>query len=252
MQKRVVPIWGRLLDIFFPRRCPVCYQPVDRRDTKYEGLCCSRCYVKLSFVTGATCFRCGKPIGKQEQEYCGDCLTKKRNFDTGVALLHYSSPISSRLMAKIKYENGREYADFLAMEMVRRHGDRIRSWKAECIIPVPIHSRKKKIRGYNQAEVLAQRLGRLLDIPVEAQALCRKTNTKALKELTGQERFQNLKDAFVATPYAREYRRVILLDDIFTTGSTAYMCTKSLREAGVKKIFLVNFCIGSESEAENA
>ena len=166
MQESVVPVMGRLLDIFFPRRCPVCYQPVDRRDTKHDGLCCSTCYPKLSFVAGATCFRCGKPIGDREQEYCRDCKVKKRNFETGVALLYYTAPVSARLLAKLKYQNGREFADFLAVEMVHRKGAQIRSWQAECIIPVPLHPAKKRSRGYNQAEVLARRLGRLMQIPV--------------------------------------------------------------------------------------
>jgi len=228
----------------WPRRCPVCFDIVSNQGNLHNGLCCNSCYPKIRFVGGATCLKCGAMLSRQEDAYCPECRRKKRDFVQGVALMDYTCEAAARLLWKVKYENGREFADFLAEEMVMRYGAQIRRWQAEVILPVPVHKSKKRERGYNQAEVLAKKLGKKLEIPVDARALVRVKKTVAQKKLGLQERLDNLQGAFAATQRAAAYRRVILLDDIFTTGSTAHVCIAQLKNAGVQEVYLVNYSIG--------
>ena len=237
-------IGGVLTELIWPRRCPVCFDIVSKPGNLHDNLCCNECYPKIRFVGGATCMKCGAMLMRKEDEYCSECRTKYRNFVQGIALMDYTCEAAAHLLWKLKYENGREYADFLVAEMVARYGARIREWQAEVILPVPVHKSKKRERGYNQAEVLAKKLGKKLGIPVDPKALVRVKKTVAQKKLGLQERLDNLQGAFSATKRAAGYRRVILLDDIFTTGSTAHVCASQLLGRGVQEVYLVNFSIG--------
>lgn len=241
-------VWKRIgetiAEWIWPRRCPVCFDIVSKNGNLHNGLCCNNCYPKIRFVGGATCLKCGAMLIREEDEYCPECRAKERNFVQGIALMDYTCEAAAHLLWKLKYENGREFADFLTEEMVSRYGGRIRNWQAEVILPVPIHKSKKRERGYNQAEVLAKKLGMRLEIPVDPKALTRVKKTVAQKKLNLQERLDNLQGAFAATDRAAGYRRVILLDDIFTTGSTAHVCAAQLIKAGVQEVYLVNYSIG--------
>ncbi|MBO7514587.1 MAG: ComF family protein [Lachnospiraceae bacterium] len=233
-----------VMQLIWPRRCPVCFDIVSKAGNLHGGLCCNTCYPKIRFVGGATCLKCGAMLIREEDEYCPECRSKERNFVQGIALMDYTCEAAAHLLWKLKYENGREFADFLTEEMVSRYGARIQSWQAEVILPVPIHKSKKRERGYNQAEVLAKKLGGKLGIPVDPKALVRVKKTVAQKKLNLQERLDNLQGAFAATDRAKAYRRVILLDDIFTTGSTAHVCVSQLLKKGVQEVYLVNYSIG--------
>ena len=232
------------MQLIWPRRCPVCFDIVSNAGNLHNGLCCNACYPKIRFVGGATCYKCGAMLIRKEDEFCSECRTKNRNFVQGIALMDYTCEAAAHLLWKLKYENGREFATFLTEEMIARYGAQIQNWQAEVILPVPVHKSKKRERGYNQAEDLAKKLGRKLGIPVDTKVLVRVKKTVAQKKLGLQERLDNLQGAFSATDRAAAYRRVILLDDIFTTGSTAYVCVSQLLTKGVQEVYLVNYSIG--------
>ena len=199
---------------------------------------CPECRKKLSFVSGPWCLKCGKELETQDTEYCLGCRKGKRSFEFGAALLNYNE-ISARSMAQIKYQNRREYLDYYSEEMVRRLGHRISRMKAQILVPVP---------GYNQAEELAVRLGKLTGIPVCTQALVRIKKTAPQKELTAGERLKNLEKAFAVR---KEFLPpgtdgVILVDDIYTTGSTAEACSRVLKSAGVRRVYVLSVCIGGD------
>ena len=161
--------------------------------------------------------------------------------------LNYNE-ISARSMAQIKYQNRREYLDYYSEEMVRRLGHRISRMKAQFLVPVPVHPARKRQRGYNQAEELAVRLGKLTGIPVCTQALVRIKKTAPQKELTAGERLKNLEKAFAVR---KEFLPpgtdgVILVDDIYTTGSTAEACSRVLKSAGVRRVYVLSVCIGGD------
>lgn len=230
---------GFFVELLFPRRCPVCDGIVVPRG----GLICAGCVRKLSFVKGAVCKRCGKEIASREAEFCFDCTKHRRSFEYGRALVNYDA-VAKKSMAKIKYGNKREYLDFYAEALCMRYGKEIMRMEADALVPVPVHPSRRRQRGFNQAEVLAEGIGRRLGIAVCGEVLRREKKTAPQKELGPQERLKNLEEAFAAGAVPEWLERVILVDDIYTTGSTIEACTRALKRAGVKKVYFLSICIG--------
>ena len=232
-----------ILDLIYPRRCPVCGGVLPFG----ESGACPDCAGELSFVAQPACMGCGKELGQSgpgrfsQEEYCPDCLRCRRSFSGGIALLNYNDA-ARKVMAGLKYKNQRDYADFLAAEMTKRHGRQILRLGADALVPVPVHKRRRRERGYNQAELLAKGLSRRLPIPVK-RLLLRVEYTEAQKKLGYEARQKNEERAFRAVHAAR-IGRALLVDDIYTTGATAEACTKALLSAGVSQVFLLNMAVG--------
>ena len=225
-------------DLLFPRRCPVCggvAMPKGR-------LICPACLKQLSFVSSPACMKCGKEIGSREQEYCADCIRRKKSFTRGFALLNYDSRAAVS-MAAVKYHNKREYLDFYARAAALRFEKQFRQAGIQVIVPVPVHASRLKTRGFNQAAVLAEKLSAELGIPWE-ELLIRVKKTDPQKSLGSAERLKNLRGAFEAEQEAGKWERVLLVDDIYTTGSTAEICSRALLKPGVKQVFVFAVCIG--------
>lgn len=225
-------------DLLFPRRCPVCggvAMPKGR-------LICLACLKQLSFVSSPACMKCGKEIGSREQEYCADCIRRKKSFTRGFALLNYDSRAAVS-MAAVKYHNKREYLDFYARAAALRFEKQFRQAGIQVIVPVPVHASRLKTRGFNQAAVLAEKLSAELGIPWE-ELLIRVKKTDPQKSLGSAERLKNLRGAFEAEQEAGKWERVLLVDDIYTTGSTAEICSRALLKTGVKQVFVFAVCIG--------
>ena len=122
-------------------------------------------------------------------------------------------------------------------------GTQIKRWNPDILVPVPMTCRKKRIRGFNQAEDLAEKIGELLQIPVAAGLAVKKRETKSQKKLNAAERMRNLKDAFQITESVRGLR-ILIVDDVYTTGSTIETLAECLKESGAGKIYFVTLCIG--------
>ena len=120
----------------------------------------------------------------------------------------------------------------------------IQRWKPEAIVPVPITARKQKIRGFNQSEYLAEGIGEIYKIPVLSQAVVRLEERKAQKELSAKERRRNLKHAFQIGKNFKACKTVLLVDDVYTTGSTVDAVAEVLKENGVERIYFLTLCQG--------
>ena len=114
----------------------------------------------------------------------------------------------------------------------------------DVILPVPIHPKRRRQRGYNQAEVLARALSSLSGLPADTKSLARVRNTVPQKQLTAAERASNLKGAFRVSGKNLKGMSVLLVDDIYTTGATADAAAKTLKESGVKAVYVVCVAIG--------
>lgn len=235
-----------MFDLLFPRRCPVCHGIVVPRG----GLICPGCISKLSFVKSPTCKTCGKEVLHPRIEYCFDCTKRPKSFRFGLALLNYDERARAS-MARIKYKNKREYLDFYGRALALKYGERLERSGAQALIPVPVHPSRRRARGFNQAEELARAISRSLkeerglELPVRTDVLFRVKKTAPQKELTASERFKNLIQAFEVSEEAADgLTDVILVDDIYTTGSTAEACTRLLLRAGVKNVYVLTICIG--------
>lgn len=228
-----------LQKILYPPSCPLCGELIPIS----SGTVCKVCRAELSYIQQPVCLRCGKEIMDEEQELCEDCSNHTRSYIRGFPAMNYVTPLSESV-ADFKYHNRRDYAEFYAQEIVRCRGREILAVNPEALIPVPIHNAKLKKRGYNQAEVLAQEIGNILHIPVDTQVIQRCVNTIPQKTLNQEEREKNLKNAFISTDKIVKYKRVILVDDIYTTGATIEACTNILKDKGITDVYYTSICIG--------
>ena len=230
-----------ILSLFYPRRCPVCQDIVTPRGEKI----CPECRRRITFIEEPVCRKCGREIPYPEEEYCDTCRQYPRSFEAGISLMRYDR-VGQASMQGFKYHGRPEYGAYYMEEMAARHGAWIRSRRADALIPVPIHKSRRRQRGYNQAEVLAKELSRLTGIPALPTVLIRTKKTVAQKKLGGRERQLNLQRAMEVKNLPADVRRVILIDDIYTTGSTAEACTRVLKAAGVEAVFVLTVCMVGE------
>lgn len=227
-----------LLNLAFPRRCPVCDDIVPAA----EGLICRSCREKLQYIMEPRCRRCGKQIFDESKTFCSDCMNRKHVFDYGYALYDYQSMRKS--IYRFKYGGRCEYAEFYAEDLFEKLKEEIRMMEADSIVPVPIHASKRRTRGYNQAELIAAGLSRLTGIPMYPDYVKRVKKTVPLKELELNERQNNLKKAFNISSDVVKLNKTILVDDIYTTGSTLDAVALELKRHGVKNVYFIALCIG--------
>ena len=230
---------GRILtDLLFPRRCPVCDRPVK----PFGRDICDGCREALVLVREPRCLKCGKQLQDPGAEYCYDCGRRRHLFDRGAAL--YSYPCIRQTIYRFKYAGRREYAEFLGRALTENLGAMILSWHPDALVPVPLHPDRERKRGYNQAALLAQELGKRLDIPVLSGWLVRVKNTSPQKELQGAARQNNLKKAFKIVQDDVKLNTIVIIDDIYTTGSTIDAAALECRTAGVRRVFFITLAIG--------
>ena len=237
MEKLRKPM-GFIIQLLFPRRCPVC----DGIATPFGERICAGCAPKLRLLAAPYCMRCGKKL-QAEGEFCKDCTEKGHAFIRGRALYEYESARAS--IYRLKYEGRREYAEFFGEEMAYYLGGFIRGVKPDALIPVPLHKKRMRQRGYNQSALLAGVLGTRLGIPVEGKILRRIRNTVPLKLLNPKERQNNLKRAFIIEKNDVKLKTVIVVDDIYTTGSTVDEIARTLMGAGVERVYFVTLACGA-------
>ena len=233
----------KFLEILYPLECPVCQKLLSGREEKNKGIHAA-CYRRLKRIQEPMCRKCGKPVLSQQQEYCYDCVKRPGSFESGHGLWLYDRCSSDSIFA-YKYGRKREYAAFYIKALVHFYGEWIRECRVQQLVPVPVSRQKKRQRGFNQAELLAEGIGEALHIPVNARGLVRIHSTAPQKELGKEERRKNLEKAFQADAARfKGVKRVLLIDDIYTTGSTVEYCTRALKKVGVEKVWFLTLCIG--------
>ena len=191
---------------------------------------------------------CGRPVLSDLVEYCFDCEKKKKRGDEdtffqGKSLLLYKGVVK-QTMYRFKYSNKREYGTFFAELAMEKWGEWLFRCEIDAIVPVPMFRRKKRMRGYNQAEVFGRELAKYLRVPMDRNVVIRKKDTRPMKELNVIERENNLRNAFQIARNIVKYKKILLVDDIYTTGSTADEVSRVLLEAGVEKIYFLSICMG--------
>jgi ComF family protein len=187
--------------------------------------------------------RCGKTVENPEEEYCGDCVAIPKHFVRGFPVFSYEEPVKSALY-DFKYKNQRNYAGFFADCIYQYYGEHLQKIKLEGLVPVPVHPHKKRSRGYNQAELLAVELGKRLGLPAYGDYLLREVDTNPQKELGDKARMKNIKNAFKISPNAIKLKKILLVDDIYTSGATVDACTCALQEFGVDEVYYTSVAIG--------
>ena len=224
--------------MLYPKTCCFCGKISEKE-------ICSSCAKKVIYVREPRCKKCGKPVRYEEQEYCQDCRKQNFCYEQGRSIWLHKEPVSASIY-RFKYQNRRSYGKFYAKEMFRLYGELIRNWEIDLIVPVPLHWKRKRIRGYNQAEVVARYLGEYMRIPVDANVVKRTVYTEPQKQLDNKERRRNLKHAFELKKSWKTARKILLIDDIYTTGSTIDAISRVLCEKGRNKVWFLTISIGQD------
>lgn len=228
------------MDLVFPRKCPLCSEIVIPKDKK----ACTSCIEKLPFITEPRCKRCSKPVTVQEQEYCYDCIKARHHYESGFAVFLYQGNIKKSLM-DYKFRGLKQYVDFYVEQLIIHLGEKLNHLHFDFMIPVPLHNRKLRMRGFNQSELIAQGLSEYLQIPVRNDILLRTRFTTPQKTLDPKERLQNMIEAFdIRNSREVNNKKILIVDDIYTTGSTIDACSAILLKAGCAKVYFVTVCIG--------
>jgi ComF family protein len=224
-----------VFDLLLPPSCPTCDAPVDA-----PGLMCADCFQGITLLAQPFCRRCGVPFPHQEAggraQLCPACRQAPPEFERARAALRYDAG-SERLILPLKYADRTELAAVLALHMARAGADLLRV--ADLLVPVPLHRRRLFARRYNQAALLARALARRSGRPALPDALIRRRATASLGQMSAAERAAEVADAFAVrasrAPRIRG-RRVLLIDDVLTSGATANACTRALRAAGAAAV----------------
>lgn len=235
-------LFGKIVKVLFPDKCPICGQILSG-DRKI----CNDCEKEVKIIEEPKCVKCGKPLWEDEKLFCEDCKGRQRQFDKCIAVFEYSGNIRKSIH-QFKYENARVYADYYGDVAIKLYGDLLKQWKIDVIVPVPIYKKKQIRRGYNQAHVFGEVVSKYSGIPQDEKLLIRIKETVPQKELANTMRYLNLKDAFaIDRDRLKGIKNVLLIDDIFTTGSTLDACSYILKKAGVERVY--GLCIGSGRDA---
>ena len=226
----------KCLGVLYPQTCCFC----GKISKEYI---CKDCIEKITYIEEPVCKKCGKPIRYEEAEYCGDCAKTVFSYEQGKSIWLHTDAVRWSVY-QFKYHNRRIFGKFYAQELFRIYGKWIRENNINVIIPIPLHKKRQRNRGYNQSEIVARELGKLLRLPVNTKAVVRARNTKPQKELSHKERYHNLKEAFHVTKHWKGERHVLLIDDIYTTGNTIDSMAKLLRQKGAEKVWFLTISIG--------
>ena len=220
------------LNIFFPKdiKCLVCSRELDT-NTLY--CLCDKCMSELPFNTGKTCLRCDSVISS-DANYCINCKNTTPKYKHNKSVFLYDGVIK-KFVRQLKFDNKKFYAgtlsNFIASEYVKLNKD------FDLVIPVPIHKDRQKHRGYNQATLLCSALKEKLKLNVVEDVLIKPLATKSQAYLTREQREKNLEDAFkVVDKKIVKGKTILLVDDVFTTGTTINECAKTLLNAGAKEV----------------
>jgi ComF family protein len=221
------------LDLLLPPLCLTCDAAVDA-----PGHFCADCFRATGFITEPCCERCGAPFERAAGavRICPECEEDPPPWQRARAALRYDDQ-ARRVVLPLKYADRTEHAEALAPLMLRAGAILVR--EADVIVPVPLHRGRLIARRYNQAALIARAIGRLAGKPCLPDALQRTRSTTALAMLSAAERAAALQGAIAARALrasALAGRRVLLIDDVLTSGATARACTEALLGAGAAAV----------------
>lgn len=220
-----------LKDLVFPPSCLGCERPLD---SSRPPLLCSGCRAELAWIRSPRCSCCGLPFVVGADHLCGDCLAGHFAFDLCRSLWRYQPPVSALIRA-LKFKG--QLTGIASLAQLAAESESLGLGEPDLVVPVPLWRDRLRGRGFNQALVLARGCFPAWRERIRVQVLVRNRPTPPQSSLSGEQRRQNLRRAFsLANPSAVAGRRILLVDDVFTTGSTLNECSRALRAAGVARI----------------
>ena len=235
---------GDLLDFIYPSRCGVCGRELSRED----AVICAGCWQTLSCIAAPFCPRCGLPTSPLNL-LCSACEVRDHVFSFARSYGPFDETFQ-KIIHLFKYSRKLSLSKPLAALMGATVRGDARYSPMEALIPVPLHSVKCRARGYNQSELLARDLSRITGLPLLDKVLVRAINTQSQSKLNLSARVENVQDAFrIKGSRQIQDRRIVLVDDVLTTGATADACARTLLRAGAAQVSVVTIARAVEPGA---
>jgi ComF family protein len=228
---------GALLDYLFPPLCHVCHSHLPGGDRLHI---CDSCRGQIRMITEPHCTICSVPFnGAGLNHPCGSCIKHPPHFDAASTAFVYEGA-GRELIHRFKYDNKIHLRRPLALLTALAVTDFVHQHQPDLIIPVPLHVNRLRSRGFNQAVLLGELLAREWGIPMARQELRRTRWTEPQISLAASQRRDNVRGAFsVSSAGGFKDRTLLLIDDVYTTGSTVGECAKTLKEHGAGKVVVV-------------
>jgi len=230
-----------LIDLIYPPRCPICQAFLQDQVTLHAGQdlpFCQACFNDFTVIRSPICSLCGRPFsdGAERDRVCEDCLRKRPSYDIARAPYLYDGAVMTAIH-ELKYAQRSHLADSLGSLLASFAQTWIGELKGSLIMPVPLHPRRLRTRGFNQSLLLARCVASKTDSGLDFLSLRRTKFTKPQTGLSSEERKRNVRKAFeVVKPAAVKKRTIVLVDDVATTGSTLNECAKALKRAGADSV----------------
>ncbi len=228
----------RILSVLYPEdiTCDACGGELTS-DTRYR--LCADCMEKLPFVLDKhKCLVCGVPL-EDESDYCNRCQFKKSEFVKNRSPLVYDG-LAKKMVFAFKFGKQKYIAKTLGALMADEYLKC--GFDSDIIVPVPMSEKEEKARGFNQSYLLALEIASRLNMPM-LDALKKVKDTSQQKRLTGKDREENMKDAFKCAFDEVKGRKILLVDDVFTTGATANECARALLKAKAREVNVLTACV---------
>lgn len=224
------------LKIVYPEehRCAFCSKQLKDR----SGILCAGCASLLAFINDNICSNCGRPLPPGSIPFvCSECSNRDMHFDGGCMVFEFDGLVQD-ILHRLKYGGEAELAQTIGWFMSSKL--KKMNWTIDVIMPVPLHPDRLKERGFNQSHLLADAIGWECGIDVNPGVLIRDRNTESQVGLTRMERMHNVRGAFTVNGSGEvRGKRILLVDDIMTTGSTLDECSRALKEHGANKVYFI-------------
>lgn len=227
-----------LWNVLFPPACLSCAAPVLE-----NGTLCADCWPQVHWLDGHSCARCHAPVEFQIDDtvLCASCLQDPPQYHKARAVMAYTD-ISRPLITRLKYADDTHLSPTLAHWMVQAAAPLLP--EVDVMVPVPMHWRRMMARRFNQAALLARELKKSCDIPLDVNMLKRVKYNPPQAALTRAERLKNMRGAFMVPAHKKAqvaHKRVLLVDDVITTGATVNACARALTKAGAEAVYVLAF-----------
>ena len=227
--------FGAALRLVYPEICQLCQ---NERASAREGLVCPKCWARVRFIRPPFCERCGLPFeGELTTSFvCTNCHDLQLHFSSARSAV-VAKTVVLEAIHQFKYNRALWFEPFLADLLVRAAAPVVQSGRWDFIVPVPLHPLKLREREFNQAAILAAHLSRATQIPLAENFLRRIHATATQTLLSREKRAANMKNAFaIHRGLMLAGKRIVLVDDVFTTGATTNMCAQALQTAGASEV----------------
>jgi ComF family protein len=226
------------LDILFPPLCHVCRTFVPGQE---EIHLCGVCRAKVAPIHSPLCPVCGAPFATENgiDHPCGQCLTARPPFIRARSASRFEGTVQE-LIHRFKYGKKIHLARPLGLLTARALADFAGEAAPDLIVPVPLHCKRLRERGFNQSQLLGRVLGKQWSVPLSVNNLRRVRWTEPQVGLPAPERERNVRSAFaVSDPAHFKEKRLLLIDDVYTTGSTVEECARTLKRAGAAEVWVI-------------